>query len=68
MREAIDQVLSRTIDWDAVTRAVRTLSCMEEEPLLARSGLTMTSGTKKSATLPTNMNNRLSDFEKFDWD
>ena len=68
MTEADDPVLVRTIDWDAVAKAVRVLSSREEEPLLARSGLMTTDGEKKSTNLATNMNNRLSDFDDFDWD
>ena len=71
MREAIDQVLSYTIDWDAVARAVRTLTSAEEEPeepTGVPSGPTMTAGNKKSATFTSHVNNRLSDFENFDWD
>lgn len=77
MREAVDQASSRAIDWEAVARAVRTLSSLSslssvssagDPPAKNPSGLTMATRVKQSTTLSANFDNRLSDFEKFDWD
>ena len=68
MRDAIDQVLSCAIDWDAVARAVRTLSSADDEPFGVAPAPPLAGGKKKSTTLTTNVSNRLSDFDTFDWD